>query len=98
MTEMIKMQPLGDYILLKKIVKEKPPGTIITLHELDANEPQYQVISIGPDANKNITDSRLLLMKDCIVYISKYNTHPLKIDNQEFLLVKKEHVLGVVNA
>ena len=91
---MIKMQPLGEYILVQKIIKEKPPGAIITLHQLDDNEPQYKVISVGPDVNNN---ERNLILHGNIIYISKYNTHPLKIDNQEFLLVKKEHVLGVCN-
>lgn len=86
---MLKMQPIGEYILVQKIIKEKPQGTIITLHEIDANEPQYKVISAGSDAQ--------IVKHNDIIYISKYNTHPLKIDNQEFLLVKKEHVLGIVN-
>jgi co-chaperonin GroES (HSP10) len=95
MSEMIKMQPLGDYILLQKVITEKKPGTILTLHEIETNDPVYKVISVGCEVNGESLANHIC--HNDLVYVSKYNTHPMKIDNQEFLLVKREHVLGFAN-
>ena len=91
---MIKMQPLNDYALLQKVIKERAPGTIITLKELDSEEPEYKVVSVGPGTK----DMKPQVKHGDIVYISKYNIHNMKIDAQEFILVKFEYILGVKHA
>jgi co-chaperonin GroES (HSP10) len=91
---MIKFQPYNDFILLQKVIKEKKPNAIITIHEIDNNEPVYQVISVGSEVNKNSLDDFLIIIKNTLVYISKYGTQSIKIDNQDFVLAKREQILG----
>lgn len=83
------LQPLGDYIVAEG--EEVPTKTASGLYLPDkaTEKPKTaKVIAIGKEVKQ-------LKVHDRIVYKS-YSTTEIKIDKQEYILVKEEDVLATI--
>jgi chaperonin GroES len=83
------LQPLGDYIVAVGEEAKTKTASGIYLPEKAAEKPKTaKVVAVGPNAKQVKVGSR-------IVYKS-YSTTDVKVESEEYILVKEEDVLATV--
>jgi len=88
-----KIKPLGDNVLVKVKKQEKRTKSGIVLPDTaDDEKPQIgEIISIGDDEKK----IKVKIGQNII--FAKYSGSEIKIDNEEYLILKSEDILAVVD-
>lgn len=88
-------QPLGDRILLKKIVvEEKSPSGLILPNE--KKEERYEVVSLGEGRRNNDgSHSQFSFVVGDIVTIEKFQIGEIKLDNQLFYITRADNIIGI---
>jgi len=94
----MKFNPLHDRILVKRIEeKEAVKGGIIIPDSAKEKPLEGEVIAVG---NGKKTDDGKIIPLDVKagdrILLGKYSGTEIKIDNEEYLILKEEEVLGVV--
>ena len=94
----MNFRPLHDRILIKRIEeKETVKGGIIIPDTAKEKPQEGEVIAVGN--GKKTEDGKIIPLDvkagDRILF-GKYSGTEIKIDNEEFLILKEEEVLGVV--
>lgn len=87
-----KIKPLGDNVLVKMKKQEKKTQSGIVLPDTaDDEKPQIgEVVAVGEDSKKIKVKAG-----DKIIF-AKYSGTEIKIDNEEYLILKSEDILAVV--
>ncbi len=98
----MKVRPLHDRIMVKRIEEEESvKGGIIIPDSAREKQQQGEVIAVGDGKITNEGKRIPLDVKvgDRIIW-SKYSGTdlPVKIDDQEYLIVREEEVLGIIEA
>ena len=94
----LKLKPLGGRVIVEPIEQdEKTPGGII-LPETAKEKPQEgEVVAIGQ--GKRLEDGKLVPMDlkpgDRILF-GKYSGNDIKIDGEEYLIMREDEILGVL--
>ena len=94
----MNFSPLHDRILIKRIEeKETVKGGIIIPDSAKEKPQEGEVIAVGN--GKKTEDGKVIPLDvkagDRILF-GKYSGTEIKIDNEEYLILKEEEVLGVV--
>ena len=85
------VKPLGENVLVK-IIKEdvKTKSGIVLPQTVSAEKPQEgKVIAIG-------TDKKISVKKGQKIIFAKYSGTELKMNEEEYLILKSEDILAVV--
>lgn len=85
------IQPLGENVLVKAVKAEKKTKAGLYLPE-SANEDRPQegkVIAIGES-------EKIKVKKDRKVIFAKYSGTEIKMDGEEYLIIKNEDILAIV--
>jgi chaperonin GroES len=94
----IKIRPLGDRILVKRIEEgEEVRGGIIIPDTAKEKPMQGEVISVGP--GKTTEDGKLHKLEvhpGNRILMSKYAGSEVKIDGEEFVILREDDVLGII--
>lgn len=95
----MKVRPLSDYILIEpKTAKDATTASGIVLPDTAKEKPQEgKVIATGP--GKKTDDGKVIKLDVKVgdhVYYKKWGGNEIKLDNKEYLLVKEEDILGVL--
>lgn len=93
----MKLVPLGDRIVLKQLVAEETTKSGIVLPGQNKEKPQQaEVIAVGPGG---MVDGKEIKMEvavgDQVIY-SKYAGTEVKIDEEEYIIVKQNDVLAIL--
>ncbi len=94
----MNFRPLHDRILIKRIEeKETAKGGIIIPDSAKEKPQEGEVIAVGN--GKKTEDGKIIPLDvkagDRILF-GKYSGTEIKVDNEDFLILKEEEVLGVV--
>jgi chaperonin GroES len=94
----IKIQPLGDRIIIKVLEsKEVRKGGIIIPETAKEKPQEGEVVAVGK--GKTSEDGKLIAMEvktgDRVLY-GKYSGNEIKINDEEYLIMREEDVLGIV--
>jgi chaperonin GroES len=94
----MNFRPLHDRILIKRIEgKETAKGGIIIPDSAKEKQQEGEVIAVG---NGRKTDDGKIIPLDVKagdrILFGKYSGTEIKVDNEDFLILKEEEVLGVV--
>jgi len=94
----VKIQPLGDRVLVKAIEgKETKRGGIIIPDTAKEKPQEGEIIATGK--GKITDEGKLLPMEvkagDRILY-GKYSGNEIKIDDQEYLIMHQDDILGIL--
>ena len=94
----VKVQPLHDYILVKRFEeKETKKGGIIIPDTAKEKPQEGEVVAVGPG---KLTDDGKRLPMDLKVgnkiLFSKYSWNEVRLDDEEFLIMRESEVLGIV--
>ncbi len=93
----MKLVPLGDRVVLKQLVAEETTKSGIVLPGTAQEKPQQaEVIAVGPGG---MVDGKEITMQvkvgDKVIY-SKYAGTEVKLDNEEYIVVKQNDILAIV--
>lgn len=94
----MKFRPLHDRILVERVEEEEKTAGGIILPETAKEKPQQgKVIAVG--SGKRTDDGTLHPLEvkegDTILF-GKYSGSEVKIDGQEYLIMREDDVLGLV--
>ena len=93
----MKLVPLGDRVVLKQLIAEETTKSGIVLPGQSKEKPQQaEVIAVGPGV---VVDGKEVKMEvkagDNVIY-SKYSGTEVKIDDEEYIIVKQNDILAVI--
>lgn len=93
----MKLVPLGDRVVLKELVAEETTKSGIVLPGQAQEKPQQaEVVAVGPGG---VQDGKEIKMEvkvgDQVIY-SKYSGTDVKLDDENYIIVKQSDILAVV--
>ena len=93
----MKLVPLGDRVVLKELKAEETTKSGIVLPGQAQEKPQQaEVIAVGPGG---VVDGKEVKMEvtvgDKVIY-SKYSGTEVKLDGEEYIIVKQSDILAIV--
>ena len=93
----MKLVPLGDRVVLKQLVAEETTKSGIVLPGQSKEKPQQaEVIAVGPGG---VVEGKEVKMEvkvgDQVIY-SKYAGTEVKLDEDEYIIVKQNDILEVI--
>lgn len=93
----MRLVPLGDRVVLKQIAAEEVTGSGIVLPGSAQEKPQQaQVIAVGPGTVVDGKEVKMEVKVDDAVIYSKYAGTEVKLDGEEYIIVKQSDILAVV--
>jgi chaperonin GroES len=96
----MKIRPLNDRILVKRLEgEEKTAGGIIIPDSAKEKPAEGEVVAIGP-GKLNEAGERVAMdvaVGDRVLF-SKYGGTEVKLDGEDFLIMREDDILGVIQA
>ena len=93
----MKLVPLGDRVVLKQLVAEETTKSGIVLTGQAKEKPQEaEVIAVGPGGVVDGTEVKMEVAVGQKVIYSKYAGTEVKLDGEEFIIVRQSDILAVV--
>ncbi|MCR4897140.1 MAG: co-chaperone GroES [Lachnospiraceae bacterium] len=93
----MKLVPLGDRVVLKQLLAEETTKSGIVLPGQNKEKPQQaEVIAVGPGTT---VDGKKVPMEVKVgdqVIFSKYSGTEVKVDEDEFIIVKQGDILAIL--
>ncbi len=93
-----KLIPLGDRLLVERLEAEEKTAGGIVLPDTAKEKPiQGKVLAVGE--GRRTEDGKLIPMqvkKGDKILFGKYSGTEVKLDGEEFLIMKEDDVLGIV--
>lgn len=98
----MKLRPLSDHVVVEPISEEKKKGSIILPETVDKERSEKgKVIATGPGKwisspageGKRIP---VQVKKGDTVLFTKYSPNEVKVDGKEYLVIKEEDILAVL--
>lgn len=93
----MKLVPLGDRVVLKQLVAEETTKSGIVLPGQSKEKPQQaEVVAVGPGGTVDGKEVKMeVKVGDNVIY-SKYAGTEVKLDEEEFIVVKQNDILAVI--
>ncbi|MBQ7064106.1 MAG: co-chaperone GroES [Firmicutes bacterium] len=93
----MKLVPLGDKVVVKQLeAMETTKGGIILTTQSQEKPQEAEVIAVGPGG---MVDGKEVVMQvkpgDKVIY-SKYAGTNVKLDSEEYIVVKQSDILAIV--
>ena len=91
------MKPLGDRVVIKNMEAEETTKGGIILTTAAKEKPQMaEVIAVGPGGNVDGKEITMQVKVGEKVIYSKYAGTEVKMDGEEFIIVKQGDILAIV--
>ena len=93
----MKLVPLGDRVVLKQLeAEETTKGGIILASAAQEKPQEAEVVEVGPGG---VVEGKEVTMQvkvgDKVIY-SKYAGNEIKIDGEEYKIVRQDDILAIV--
>ena len=93
----MKLRPLGDKVVLKQLEAEETTKSGIILSTKAQEKPQEaEVIAVGPGGMVDGKEVAMQVKKGDRVIYSKYAGTEVKLDGEEFIVVRQSDIVAVV--
>ncbi len=94
----IKIQPLGDRLIVKAVEPNEIKKSGIIIPETAKEKPQEgEVVAVGK--GRLTPEGKLIAMEiktgDIVLY-GKYSGTEIKLNDEEYLIMREEDILGIV--
>ena len=93
----MKIKPLGDRVVIKNVEAEETTKSGLLLTAASKEKPQMaEVLAVGPGGN---VDGKEIVMNIKVgqkVIYSQYAGTEVKLDGEEYILVRQSDILAVV--
>lgn len=91
----MNLKPLGDRVVLKALVAEETTKSGIVLPGQNKEKPQQaEVLAVGPGTEEVKMEVKV---GDQVIY-SKYSGTEVKLDDEEYIVVKQNDILAIIGA
>jgi chaperonin GroES len=96
--EFMKIRPLHDRVIVQRIEEEaKTKGGIIIPDTAKEKPQEGKVIAVGPGKIlENGTKTTLDVKVGDKILFGKYSGSEIKIDGEEFIMMREDDILGVI--
>ena len=95
----MKIEPLQDKVVIKPLKEESVTQSGIVIPDtVDKEKPmQGEVVAVGPGVLKRDNTRRPMSVKvGDIVLFTKYAPDEIELDNEEYLVIEEEKILGII--
>lgn len=93
----MKLVPLGDRVVLKQLEAEETTKSGIVLPGQAQEKPQQaEVIAVGPGGTVEGKEVKMEVVTGDKVIYSKYAGTEVKMDGEEYIIVKQSDILAIV--
>jgi chaperonin GroES len=94
----MKIRPLHDRVIVQRIEEEEKTKGGIIIPDTAKEKPQEgKVIAVGPGKIlENGTKTTLDVKVGDKILFGKYSGSEIKIDGEEFLMMREDDILGVI--
>jgi chaperonin GroES len=94
----MSIKPLSDHVLLEPMREERKRGGIILPDTVDKERPEKgRVIAVGVGKlNKDGKRVPIEIKKGQVVLFKKYGPDEIKVDEKEYLIVREEDILAIL--
>lgn len=93
----MKLVPLGDRVVLKQLVAEETTKSGIVLPGQSKEKPQQaEVVAVGPGGMVDGKEVKMEVKVGDHVIFSKYAGTEVKLDEDEYIIVKQNDILAVI--
>lgn len=94
----MKINPLADRVVIKMVEAEETTKSGIVLPGAAQEKPQLaEVVAVGPGGIVDGKEVKMELVVGDIVITSKYAGTEVKLDNEEFTILRQSDILAKVN-
>ena len=91
------MKPLGDRVVIKNLEAEETTRCGIILAGSAKEKPvMAEVIAVGPGGNVDGKEIKMYVEKGQKVIYSKYAGTEVKLDGEEYIVVRQSDILAIV--
>lgn len=98
-TPNINVQPLHDRILVQRLAEEEKTAGGLFIPDTAKEKPQQATV-VATGKGRILDDGKtipLAVKKGDKVLFSKYSGTELKFEGKEYLMIREEDVLGIIN-
>lgn len=94
----MKLKPLADRVVLKQFEAEEKTKSGIVLTGQSKEKPQEaEVVAVGPGGTVEGKEIKMeVKVGDKVIY-SKYSGTDVKLDGEEYVIVKQNDILAIVD-
>ena len=93
----MKLVPLGDRVVLKQLVAEETTKSGIVLPGQNKEKPQQaEVVAVGPGGMVDGKENKMEVKKGDQVIFQKYSGTEVKLDEEEFIIVRQSDIVAIV--
>ena len=94
----MKIRPLNDRLLVKRLKEEEmTAGGIIIPDSAKEKPAEGEVVAVGPGKVADTGERVALQVKEGdMVLFSKYGGTDVKLDGEDFLIMREDDILGIV--
>lgn len=93
----MKLKPLGDRVVIRQLEAEEKTKSGIVLPSQAKEKPQEaEVIAVGPGGTVDGKEIKMEVKPGDRVIYSKYAGTEVKIDEEEYIIVKQNDILAVL--
>ncbi|NLG53140.1 MAG: co-chaperone GroES [Clostridiales bacterium] len=93
----MRLKPLADRVVIKMVEAEETTKSGIILTGAAKEKPSVaEVIEVGPGGNVDGKEIVMTVRKGDKVITSKYSGTEVKIDDEEYIIVRQSDILAVV--
>ena len=93
----MKLVPLGDRVVLKQSVAEETTKSGIVIPGQSKEKPQQaEIIAVGPGGMVNGKEVEMTVKVGQTVIYSKYAGTTVELDDVEYIVVKQDDILAIV--
>jgi len=93
----MKLVPLGDRVVLKQLVAEETTKSGIVLPGQNKEKPQQaEVVAVGPGGMVEGKEIAMAVKVGDQVIFSKYAGTEVKLDDEEYIIVKQNDILAII--
>ena len=89
----MKLNPLNDRVVLKQLIAEETTKSGIVIPGQNKEKPQQaEVVAVG----RGTEDVKMQVKVGDKVIYSKYSGTEVKLDDDEYIIVKQDDILAVI--
>ena len=93
----MKLVPLGDKVILKQVEAEVTTKSGLVLTGASKKKPQQaEVIAVGPGGMVDGKEVTMMVKPGDVVIYSKYAGTEVKLEDEEYIVVKQNDIVAIV--
>ena len=93
----MKLKPLADRVVLKQVKAEEKTTSGLILSSAAQEKPEiFEVIEVGPGGMIDGKEVKMEVQQGQKVITSKYSGTNVKVDGEEYSIVKQSDILAIV--